>query len=174
MPEIFRDSPRQSDLQAVRSLLEGTGFFRPDEVEVAVELVAERLARGKASGYYFHFAELDEALAGYACFGPIPCTIGSFDLYWVAVDRRLQGRGLGLRLLAECERSAREMGGRSIFIETSGRNLYLPTRKFYLRAGYTEAVRLPDFYDAGDDKIIYRKDLGDLEKDGGTRKASQA
>ena len=155
----FRDCPRQSDISAVRGLVAGTGFFRTDEMEVAAELVAERLAKGPASGYYFHFAEEDGELAGYVCFGPIPCTIGSFDLYWVAVDKRRQGRGLGLRLVEKCEESARNMGGRRVFIETSGTERYLPTRRFYRRAGYAQAASLKDFYDRGDDKIVYRKDF---------------
>lgn len=170
MPETFRESPRQSDLRAVPTLLEGTGFFRPDEVEVAVELVSERLAKGGDSGYYFHFADLGETLAGYACFGPIPCAVGSFDLYWVAVGKRFQGKGLGRRLVSECEESARKMGGRGIFIETSGRDLYLPTRAFYIGSGYVEVARLPDFYAEGDDKIIYRKKLGDSVKPRGQEK----
>ncbi|MDR2392154.1 MAG: GNAT family N-acetyltransferase [Planctomycetota bacterium] len=159
MDLFFRDCPGQTDIPAVRGLLAGTGFFRADEMDVATELVAERLAKGSASGYYFYFAEEDGELAGYVCFGPIPCAIGSFDLYWVAVDKRRQGRGLGLRLVEKCEESARNMGGRRVFIETSGKPQYLPTRRFYRRAGYVEAARLKDFYGQGDDKIVYRKDF---------------
>ena len=39
-----------ADRQAVRAIVERTGFFSPAEVDVAVELVDERLARGEASG----------------------------------------------------------------------------------------------------------------------------
>ena len=41
---------------------------------------------------------------GYACYGPIAVTIGSYDLYWIAVDQSCQGKGLGKVLLAEAER----------------------------------------------------------------------
>jgi ribosomal protein S18 acetylase RimI-like enzyme len=51
------------------------------------------------------------------------------------------------------------MGARGIYAETSGKAQYLPTRRFYERAGFAEAARLPDFYAVGDAKIIYRKDL---------------
>ncbi|MDR1519157.1 MAG: GNAT family N-acetyltransferase [Planctomycetota bacterium] len=155
----FRDCPGASDVPAVRELLGDTGFFRPDEIGVAAELVEEGLAKGAASGYHFIFAEAGGQLAGYVCFGPIPCSIGSFDLYWLAVDKRLQGRGLGLGLAARCEAAARRMGARGIYAETSGKAQYLPTRRFYERAGFAEAARLPDFYAVGDAKIIYRKIL---------------
>jgi ribosomal protein S18 acetylase RimI-like enzyme len=140
-------------------MAEGTGFFRPDEVDVAVELVEERLAKGEASGYYFFFAERDGLPAGYVCYGSTPCTIGSFDLYWIVVAKENQGNGLGLELMRLAEVAAKKMGGRNMYVETSGKELYVSTRKFYEKAGYAKAATLPDFYDLGDDKIIYQKAL---------------
>ena len=46
----------------------------------------ERLEKGAASGYEFVIAEDDSSMVGYACFGEIPCTVGSYDLYWIVVD----------------------------------------------------------------------------------------
>jgi ribosomal protein S18 acetylase RimI-like enzyme len=155
----FRDQVAPDDRLAVRQIVESTGFFRPDEVDVAVELVDERLAKGEPSGYSFLFAEEAGRTIGYACFGPIACTVGSYDLYWIAVDRDQQGRGLGRLLVAESERRIRQRGGRRVYIETSGRPQYLPTRRFYERCDYHTAAILPDFYDTGDDKVILVKAL---------------
>jgi ribosomal protein S18 acetylase RimI-like enzyme len=94
---------------------------------------------------------------GYTCYGPIGCTIGSYDLYWIIVDAQRQGRGLGRLLLDQTERIVRESGGRSVYIETSNRELYLPTRRFYEKCGYKVEAILPDYYDDGDDKVILRK-----------------
>ncbi|MBW3600776.1 MAG: GNAT family N-acetyltransferase [Planctomycetes bacterium] len=160
-PIVFRYEARDGDLDAVRSIVASTGFFRPDEIAVAVELVGERLAKGDASGYHFVFAESAGAVLGYACYGPIACTVGSYDLYWIAVDAAAQGRGLGRRLLAESERLIRGRGGRRIYIETSGRPQYAPTRAFYDCCGYKTAAILEDFYDADDDKVILAKSLID-------------
>lgn len=159
MNVVFRETPAASDVEAVRSLVTATSFFRPDEIGVAAELVEERLAKGPASGYYFWFADIDGQLAGYVCFGPTPCTIGSYDLYWIVVDRDRQGRGLGLDLMARAERTTRNMGGRRMYVETSGKELYKPTRSFYLKAGYFQVADLPDFYDTNDAKIIFQKNL---------------
>lgn len=162
MDSIFRDTPLPSDREAVAGLLERTGFFRADEIAVAVELVDERLARGVASDYYFWFADAagaPGAPVGYVCYGPTPCTIGSFDLYWIAVDAGAQGHGLGRVLARRAEESAAAMHGRRMYVETSGKELYAPTQAFYRRVGYAEAARLVDFYDVGDDKIIFQKNL---------------
>ena len=100
-------------------------------------------------------------MAGYMTWGPTPLTDGTYDLYWMAVSPKAQGRGLrqGARPSGSRGRVA-EAGGRLIVIETSRSRKYEPTRKFYLGLGYTEAARIPDFYKAGDDRIIYVKYFG--------------
>lgn len=152
-----------SDPGAIRRIVDSTGFFRAAEVDVAVELADERLAKGEASGYHFVFLEEGEGDAarvlGYACFGPIACTVDSFDLYWIAVDQSAQGRGLGRRLMREAEARVYAMGGRRVYIETSSQPLYEPTRRFYGVCGYAEEARLRDFYTAGDDKVVYVRRL---------------
>jgi GNAT superfamily N-acetyltransferase len=158
-PPALRYEAAPPDSLAVRRIVESTGFFRPDEVDVAVELVVERLAKGDASGYHFIFADRGGRTIGYACYGPIACTVGSYDLFWIAVEQAEQGHGLGRQLLAEAERLIHDRGGRRIYIETSGRPQYLPTRRFYERCGYHTAAVLPEFYDAGDDKVILCKQL---------------
>lgn len=156
---VFRAEARNSDIESIRAITEGTGFFRPDEVDVAVELVQERLVKGESSGYHYWFAEVGGELAGYVCYGPTPCTIGSFDLYWIVVGSAFQGRGLGTRLMNRCELSAVKMGCGRMYVETSGKEQYQPTRRFYEKAGYFQAAVLSDFYDIGDAKIIFQKNL---------------
>lgn len=151
----MRFEVRASDAAAVRALVAATGFFRPDEIDVAVELVETRLQQGDRSGYEFAFCERYGGLLGYACWGPIACTLGSFDLYWIAVDPACQREGIGRRLMAAAEQRMRGAGARRVYIETSSRALYDPTREFYLRCGYHEAALLPEFYAPGDGKVVY-------------------
>ncbi len=148
-----------TDRQAVRQLVERTGFFSPAEVLVAVELVDERLAKGAASDYQFVFAERDGEVVGYACYGPIACTVSSYDLYWVAVDPRVQRQGLGRRLVSEMETLVRQAGGSRVYLDTSSRDQYASTRAFYAAGGYQCAARLVDFYAPGDHKVVYVKVL---------------
>ncbi len=156
----FRNTVRPGDEQAVQALVAATGFFNPGEQALAAELVSETLEKGAASGYEFLFADADDGgLAGYACFGRIPATQASFDLYWIAVDRSRQRQGLGRELLLAAEAATRAQGGTCMYVDTSGRSQYRPTRAFYERMGYTTAAVLADFYAPGDDKVIYSKRL---------------
>jgi D-alanine-D-alanine ligase len=148
-----------SDAETIRRLTESTGFFYPHEVDVAEELVLDRLSKGDASEYYFVFAEQEGRVVGYTCYGPIACTTSSFDFYWIAVSPDLQGKGLGRVLLNETERLIKKAKGNRIYVETSQRPLYDSTRAFYERCGYIAGSILEDFYGHGDGKITYCKVL---------------
>ncbi len=155
----YRDEIDRRDVAAIRQLVAGTGYFSGAEVDVAEELAQERLDKGPGSGYEFVLAELAGELTGYTCYGEIPCTLGSFDLYWIAVDRAHQRGGIGTLLLGETERRIRHAGGRHVYVETSGRADYAPTRKFYESRAYEKVAELADFYAPRDSKIIYLRSL---------------
>lgn len=148
-----------SDPTAVEKIIVSSGFFRSDEVPVAVELVTEGLENGPGCGYEFVFVEVDGITAAYACFGLIPCTLCSYDLYWIATHEDYRGQGIGKIVLKEVEKSVAALGGKSIYIETSCLPKYEPTRAFYVKNNYIEKARFEDFYDDGDDKVVYWKRL---------------
>lgn len=153
----LRNNITESDLNRIRNLVELTGFFHPDEIDIAVELLQERLLKGDASGYHFIMADYYGRLAGYACFGPIPCTKSSFDLYWIAVHPNFQERGLGRQLMREAENRIRQLGGTRIYVDTSQRDQYAGTRAFYVSCGYEVESVQKDFYAEGDGRVIYLK-----------------
>jgi len=155
----MRQSVKSSDVQVVERVVRSTGFFSESEVEMAGELVSAYLKEGEKSGYRFAFLEEGARVVGYACYGEIPCTDRRFDLYWIAVEPERQGKGYGRRLLEWVEKDIGRMGGQIIFIETSSRGQYLPTRRFYRDRGYLEEARLRDFYSEGDDKVVFAKTL---------------
>jgi GNAT superfamily N-acetyltransferase len=156
----WRTEARTGDIEAVRDIVASSGFFNAEEVDIAMELVQERLGHGAASGYHFIFAETDGKVAGYACYGPIAGTHSSFDLYWVAVHQSGRRGGLGREIMARAEQAIAQAGGTRIYVETSSRSQYEPTRNFYLRLGYRQDAVLADFYGPGDSKVIYVKEVG--------------
>ncbi len=155
----IRESLTRDDRAPLAALLAATGFFNPEELQVALELVDDRLSLGEASHYRFLVAERDGEVLGYACWGPIPATAMSVDLYWIAVDPRAQGQGVGRALLEAAEAWILRSGRNRVYIETSGRPLYVPTRGFYLACGYRIVAELEDFYAPGDGKVMYVKVL---------------
>ena len=155
----LREELKPEDPARVYALAAVTGFFTAEEAAIAQELAEERLTRGAASGYHFLLAEEAGELLGFACFGPIPCTRGAYDLYWIVVRPDRQGGGLGRRLLTAAEDRIAAAGGRRVYIDTSSRAQYAPTRAFYRACGFREEALLAGFYDQGDGKTIFCKVL---------------
>jgi ribosomal protein S18 acetylase RimI-like enzyme len=146
-----------NDRRRVEEITRAAGLFREDEIPVALEVFddAVRLPAGSSS-YTLLGADLEGRLVGWICWGPTPCTLGTYDLYWMAVDPALQGVGIGTALLREMERQLNGVA-RLIVIETAGRPDYAPTRGFYEARGYRAAATIADFYGPGDDQVVFVK-----------------
>jgi ribosomal protein S18 acetylase RimI-like enzyme len=147
------------DKRALLQILKNTPEFKPIEVSVAQEVINSYLTHGTGSGYNIQVAESNGEVVGYICYGRTPCTVGTWDIYWIAVDHTKRGRSIGKTLLDLAEKEIKQAGGRLIIIETSSTPLYENTMKFYLKRSYEVVARIPDFYTPGDDKLILRKKL---------------
>jgi D-alanine-D-alanine ligase len=147
------------DKPALMRILKSAPEFKPLEVAVAEEVIDSYLAGAEKSGYHVLIAEDDSKVSGYICYGETPCTVGTWDIYWVAVAREKRRQGIGKVLTRVAESAIKKARGRQAIIETSSTPIYENTREFYLGRGYDNIGRIPDFYAPGDDKIILRKKL---------------
>jgi ribosomal protein S18 acetylase RimI-like enzyme len=147
---------RPADRRRIEEITRAVGVFRADEVPVALEVFDGAVAG--SPDYLALGADLDSRLVGWICWGPTPCTLGTFDLYWMAVDPAAQGNGVGSALVSEMERRLAGIA-RLIVVETAGRVDYAPTRAFYQARGYRVAAVIPDFYAPGDDQVVYVKTM---------------
>ena len=143
-----------ADRDAIEAISRQVGLFRDDEVPVALEVFDAAVAG--SPDYEALGVEAKGSLAGWICWGPTPCTLGTWDLYWMAVDPARQGLGLGTALVEEMER---RIAGRArlVIVETAGRPDYAATRGFYEARGYRAVRRIPGFYAPGDDQVTYVK-----------------
>lgn len=153
----FRTDVKAFDIEAVGDIVKSTKFFNEEEIQVAMELVEERVEKGEESGYEFIFAEINNNVVGYTCYGRIPCTKHSFDMYWIATHQDFQGLGIGKKLIDETEKAIKNLGGHGIYVETSTKDQYHPTRSFYLKMNYLQKAVFEDFYDKNDGKVVYIK-----------------
>lgn len=164
-----------ADRDRVIEITRETGVFREEELDIAGEVFADCVNFEGPSGgepvgaatnrgahsarpYYGLGAELGGQLVGWICWGRTPCTEGTWDLYWLAVNPEAQGHGVGTALTEAMERRLAGIA-RLVSVDTSGRPDYAPTRDFYLARGYRAVARVPDFYAPGDDQVIFTKAL---------------
>jgi GNAT superfamily N-acetyltransferase len=152
---IRRMTPK--DKSTIRQILHNTPEFTNAEVELAIQVINDHLSDPDESGYFILVAEIGSVVAGYVCYGPTPITEGTWDVYWIAVDRDIRERGVGTQLMEAVEANIKDAKGRLILIETSSKPGYEKTNRFYQFLDYTESCRIRDFYAIGDDRITYEK-----------------
>ena len=188
-PKLSIRIAKPEDETIVMDIIERTGFFRPVEIDIAREVFTEAALRKPGCSYQSYIAEIRDTIddrrltveeglfanrpssliprpsppvpriVGWVCFGETPCTLGTFDIYWIAVDPTLQRQGAGKFMLEFSENEIKKQNGRLAVVETSGMKRYESTQKFYEKNNYTIAAKIPDFYAPGDDKLIYIKTL---------------
>jgi len=146
------------DRPALEQILHRVGNFHPGEIACALELIDIFLDDPDQRDYRIVVAEDSKSIVrGYACWGATPLTQGTYDLYWIATDPEVQGAGFGRVLMDYVEDQVQREQGRILVAETSSKESYGNTVRFYRRLNYEEASRIRDFYDVGDDKITFVK-----------------
>jgi D-alanine-D-alanine ligase len=156
------------DVDAVVRIAGSEPLFTAQEADCVGELLSDYLGKADHGGYYFLTAEAHGQVVGFACYGPTALTEATYDLYWICVDRKSAGKGIGTALMHRAEAEIARSKGRLIVVETSGTPAYAPTRAFYEHLGYQRVATVPGFYRAGDDLVIYTRPVtqADLQQAG--------
>lgn len=148
-----------ADTPLLLALAEETGVFKPMEIVALQEVLDDYHAANRAQGHRSVTCEPEGAVIGFAYYAPAAMTDRTWYLYWIAVRKSLQARGVGGQLLRHAEEDIRRAGGRLLLIETSSLPHYDLTRRFYLKHGYEQTAALRDYYADGDDMVVFRKRL---------------
>jgi len=148
------------DTDGLVELTAGTGFFKSFELDTLREVLDDFHAGNNDLGHRAFGWDEGGRMIGYTYHAPVAMTDRGWNLYWIAVAKDRQGGGVGGRLLEFVEQDVREQGGRLLLIETSSTAHYAPTRRFYLKAGYTLAAAVADYYADGDGLVIFSKRVG--------------
>lgn len=148
-----------ADTTRLLELTADTGFFKPHDVETLRDVLDEYHTANHEHDHFAAVWEQDGNVLGYCYYAPVPMTNGTWTLWWIAVDKTTQSRGVGRELLRYAEEEVRGSGGRVLLIETSSTAQYEPTRRFYLRNGYEQEAVIRDYYSDGDSLVIFRKRL---------------
>jgi ribosomal protein S18 acetylase RimI-like enzyme len=148
-----------ADTPTLLSLAQGTGVFKPLEIQALQEVLDDYHAHEHAVGHRSVTHEKDGKVLGFAYYAPAPMTDRTWYLYWIAVAKDTHARGIGSAMLKHVEQDIQKHHGRLLLIETSSQPHYGLTRKFYLKHGYEQTAVVKDFYADGDDMVIFRKHL---------------
>jgi ribosomal protein S18 acetylase RimI-like enzyme len=150
-PTVPEDTP------TLLTLTQTTGVFKDIEIEALEEVLNDYHADTHRHGHKSVTYEDKGQIIGFAYFAPAAMTDRTWYLYWIAVSKQTQARGVGGKLLKFTEDTIRQERGRILLIETSSLPHYQLTRQFYVKHGYDKEAVLRDYYADGDDMVIFRK-----------------
>lgn len=156
IPAIQSATP--DDVRAIKPIIDATGLFPSDMLDGMMLGYLEGLAPDEI----WLVANAPHVIAAAYC-APERLTSGTFNLLMIAVDPAVQGCGVGAALMRHVERLLAERGARILLVETSGLPEFERVRRFYRGIGYNEEARIRDFYQQGDDKVVFRKALAAAE-----------
>jgi ribosomal protein S18 acetylase RimI-like enzyme len=154
-----------SDSKPLLALTTRTGVFKSHEIQALDEVLSDFHARNKDQDHRSVTFEEGGEILGFAYYAPAAMTDRTWYLYWIAVTKQTQARGIGGKLLKYAEDDIRAKRGRVLLIETSSLPSYDLTRKFYLKHHYEQAAVITDFYADGDSLIVFSKRLAEGEID---------
>jgi GNAT superfamily N-acetyltransferase len=149
------------DTSELVALAVSTGLFSPDEADTLLRATLDALHAGQLpAGHQAQVCiDSDGTKVGWAYFSPDANAAAVWELWWIGVAPAAQRQGGGAILLDFVESQVRTASGRLLLIATSSLPALGPARRFYAKRGYSECGRIPNFYAAGDDKVILAKQL---------------
>lgn len=149
----------ESDTAAVVALSIASGLFTPEESGVVETMLEDYFAGREASGHSCVVDDVDGDLLAVVYYEPVTATDRTWELTMIGVrqDRHRQGRGA--QLLQHVENDLRSRDQRLLVIETSALPAFDRARAFYIALDYDEEARVRDYFEAGDDMVLFRKAL---------------
>ena len=144
------------DVAAIKRIADATGLFPSSMLD---DMISPYLVGESKHLWVACEAESAYAAVGFAYCEPERMTVGTWNVLAIGVLPEHQGRGIGAAIMGYLEQLLRRSGQRILLVETSATPEFQRTREFYRNLRHTAEARIRDYYDAGDDKIVFWKRL---------------
>lgn len=143
------------DLLGLKEVLDSSELFPSEYLD---DLISDYFNNKDTTDIWFTYIDTNRPIAlGYCA--PEKLTNGTYNLYAIAVRKELQGQGIGKKMMNYIEKLLTDNGNRVLIVETSSMDHYALTRKFYNKLGYRQEAVISDFWNDGEDKVIFWKKL---------------
>ena len=144
----------ETDFDALVALATASGLFEPEQTDI----LAGMLRSPDENDVWL--TDVDAGVpVGVAFMAQEKMTHGTWNLYWIAIAPERQRQGRGKAMLEYVQNWLIERGQRILLVETAGVDDFDYVRRFYSDNGFETEARIRDFYEAGVDKVVFRKSL---------------
>jgi ribosomal protein S18 acetylase RimI-like enzyme len=155
-------SAAPADEDSLVALGMSTGLFTPEEADALLRDSLHTVFESSSDSSK-HVARVidgpDDTPAGWTYLSVDADSPHAWELLWIGVRPSAQGTGVAASLLLDAENTARTNGARLLLISTSSTDVTARARAFYVKQGFAQVGRIPNYYGDGDDKILFHKGL---------------
>jgi len=146
---------QKEDIADLKSVLDSIELFPSEMLE---DMISDYFNNPNTEDIWFMALQNNQAISiGYCA--PEKLTAGTYNLYAIGVRKEIQGKGIGGKMMNYLEHQLRQQGNRILIVETSSTADFQLTRKFYENLNYAKEAVIRDFWEEGDEKVIYWKKL---------------
>jgi len=146
---------QKEDIVHIKEVLDSIELFPSELLD---EMIADYFNNPNTKDIWFTYVEDFKPLSVGFC-APEKFTDGTYNLYAIGIKKEWQGKGIGQKMMTYIEEKLQEKGNRILIVETSGNAEMELTRAFYTKCKYTHEATIRDFWNAGEDKVIFWKQL---------------
>ncbi len=145
----------KNDVPELKKVLDSIELFPSEYLD---DMISDYLNNEESEEIWFTATENNAPISIGFC-APEKLTEGTYNLYALGVKSDIQSKGTGSKMMSFIENHLKDLGHRILIVDTSGTDDFTSTRKFYEKLGYDKEAVIRDFWDDGDDKVVYRKRL---------------
>ena len=141
----------ESDLNDFKAVLDTIELFPPEMLD---DMISDYFYNRDSEEIWFTATQNRKPVSiGYCA--PEKLTNGTFNLYAIGVRSDIQGKGTGGKMMDFIESHLKQAGHRILIVDTSGTEGYRSTREFYEKLGHSKEATIRDFWDEGNDKVVF-------------------
>jgi len=145
----------RDDVDELKKVVDSCGLFPSEFLD---EMIFDFFTNDQSQDIWFTFVENNTPHAiGYCV--PEEFTNGTYNLLAIGVSSEYQRSGIATEMMRYIENLIKQKEGRLLIVETSSDEAQMRARNFYNKMGYKQMAVIEDFWNDGEDKIVFWKKL---------------
>jgi ribosomal protein S18 acetylase RimI-like enzyme len=145
----------KKDIESLKKVVDSSELFPSEYLE---KMISDYFNNKDTQDIWFtYIVDNTPKAIGYCV--PEKLTNGTYNLLAIGVSRDIQRNGIATEMMDYIEQQLKYKDGRILIVETSSDNAQIGARNFYQKIGYTQMAIIKDFWNDGEDKIVFWKKL---------------
>lgn len=144
-----------SDLDSLKIVLDSCGLFPSEYLN---DMISDYFHNLDTNEIWFTYVENNSPISIGYCI-PEKLTSGTYNLLAIGVSENHQRKGVAVEMMNFIEQKLKTIGARVLIVETSSDDAQIGARNLYQKLGYNQEAVIRDFWNEGEDKIVYWKKL---------------